>query len=103
MPQAQNIRRGRAVRALLLALAQDGTALPANGCQEAAQGVSYAAPHHNFLAKCWHNGSYCGPYKGFYPCNAKTPYCGGACAVYGDAPIYSAPADYGHHIAAHCP
>ena len=38
-----------------------------------------------------------GPYKGFYPCNGKTPYVGGACNVYGDAPIYTAPADYGHH------
>ena len=44
-----------------------------------------------------------GPYKGFYPCNGKTPYYGGACNVYGDAPIYSAPADYGHHCAAWCP
>jgi hypothetical protein len=47
---------------------------------------------------------YCGgPYKGFYPCNGKTPYFGGACNVYGDAPIYSAVADYGYHCAAHCP
>jgi hypothetical protein len=46
---------------------------------------------------------YGGPYKGFYPCNGTTPYYGGACNVYGDAPIYTAPADYGHHCAAYCP
>ena len=44
-----------------------------------------------------------GPYKGFYPCNGKTPYYGGACYVYGDAPLYSAPANYGHHCALWCP
>ncbi len=44
-----------------------------------------------------------GPYKGFYPCNGTTPYYGGACNVYGDAPLYTAPADYGYHCAAHCP
>jgi hypothetical protein len=44
-----------------------------------------------------------GPYKGFYPCNGRTPYYGGACNVYGDAPIYTAPADYGYHHAAWCP
>jgi hypothetical protein len=32
-----------------------------------------------------------------------TPYYGGACNVYGDAPLYTAPADYGWHHAAHCP
>jgi hypothetical protein len=51
-----------------------------------------------------YTGSHCGgPYKGFYPCNGRTPYFGGACYVYGDAPLYTAPADYGHHCAAWCP
>jgi hypothetical protein len=44
-----------------------------------------------------------GPYKGFYPKNGYTPYYGGACYVYGDAPLYTAPADYGHHCALWCP
>jgi hypothetical protein len=44
-----------------------------------------------------------GPYKGFYPCNGMTPYYGGACNVYGDAPIYTAPADFGFHHAAFRP
>jgi hypothetical protein len=53
---------------------------------------------------CYSRSRCCGgPYKGFYPCNGKTPYFGGACNVYGDAPLYTAPADYGHHCAAHCP
>ncbi|HUE17311.1 MAG TPA: hypothetical protein VMR25_24380 [Planctomycetaceae bacterium] len=43
-----------------------------------------------------------GPYKGFYPCNYATPYCGGGCNVYGDAPVYSAPADFGSHCALWC-
>jgi hypothetical protein len=58
----------------------------------------YAAPRYRHACCC---GG--GPYKGFYPCNGMTPYFGGACHVYGDAPLYTAPADYGHHCAAHCP
>jgi hypothetical protein len=63
--------------------------------------VGYAAQY----AVPQYTRSYCsgGPYKGFYPCNGKTLYFGGACNVYGDAPIYSAVADYGYHCAAHCP
>jgi hypothetical protein len=65
--------------------------------------VIYTGNNQGYYAPACHFGCYGGPYKGFYPCNGKTPYCGGACSVYGDAPIYTAPADYGHHCAARCP
>jgi len=61
---------------------------------QVAYAPQYAAPQYRRSCCCG------GPYKGFYPCNGKTPYYGGACNVYGDAPIYSAVADYGYHCAA---
>lgn len=64
---------------------------------QVAYAPQYAAPRHRCL--CLGGG----PYKGFYPCNGMTPYYGGACNVYGDAPLYTAPADYGYHCAAHRP
>jgi hypothetical protein len=83
--------------------AQDAAVAPSApqaGCSTQNQ-VTYAP---QYTAPRYRHSWCCdGPYKGFYPCNAKTPYLGGACNVYGDAPIYTAPADYGHHCAAHCP
>jgi len=86
--------------------AQDAPPAPANQGMppqvystenQVAYRPQYAA--HQYRCSCCGGG----PYKGFYPCNGMTPYYGGACNVYGDAPLYTAPADYGWHHAAHCP
>jgi hypothetical protein len=109
MPKTQNGRSVTMTSAILLTAgicaaparvtcAQDGQVY-----QGDRQQVVYSADNRAYYAPKYTLGCYGGPYKGFYPCNAKTPYYGGSCYVYGDAPIYSAPADYGHHCAAWCP
>jgi hypothetical protein len=88
--------------------AQDAPAAPATPAMppqavystenQATYAPQYAAPQYA-APQCRRSCCGGGPYKGFYPCNGHTPYCGGGCNVYGDAPIYTAPADYGHHCA----
>jgi len=109
MPKTQNGWSVQMASAMLLtagicaasgnaSTAQDGPVTQGDRRQEV-----YAVDNQVNYTPTYSRGRYCGPYKGFYPCNGKTPYYGGACYVYGDAPIYSAPADYGHHCAAWCP
>jgi hypothetical protein len=64
--------------------------------------TTYTTPEQGVAVPGYHP-RFGGPYKGFYPCNGKTPNYGGACYVYGDAPLYTAPANYGHHCALWCP
>jgi hypothetical protein len=99
-------RRGRAGLALLLAAGLWATLCNAAPAQdrEAHRGDHRREIYdnnHGYYAGYSH-GYYGGPYKGYYPSNCATPYCGGGCHVYGDAPIYSAPADYGSHCALWC-
>jgi len=108
VPEAQSGWQGRTGWALVLA-AGIGAALcgvsSAQDC-EASRGDHrrevYVGDNRGYHAPGHLHGCCGGPYKGFYPCNCATPYNGGACNVYGDAPIYSAPADYGSHCALWC-